>query len=63
LDVAKRIFFGKKCVCDIREKKEGMETSCTFILAMENGWWILIVLVMILFYLEYDRERGKNSSY
>jgi hypothetical protein len=34
--VVRRVFLGKKCVCDIGEM-ENMDVSCTLILAMENG--------------------------
>ncbi len=47
----------------LQKKKQSMVASCTFILIMEIGSWIFIVLVVVLFYLEYDRKIGKNSSY
>jgi hypothetical protein len=45
-------------VCDIKRGENNMETNCTFNLVMENGWWILICLVGVWFYLEYDRKLG-----
>jgi hypothetical protein len=44
LDVARRIFLGKKFICDIGEKGRNMDMECIFIIAMENGQWIFVAL-------------------
>jgi len=36
LDMVWNVVLGKKCVCDIREKKKSMEVELIFIIAMEN---------------------------
>jgi len=47
--VTKRVFLGKKCVCDIRDGKYGNILYFDFC----NGKWLKVYhIVFILFYLE-----------
>ncbi len=45
------VVLGKKCVCDIREKKKSIEVERIFIIAMENccGFSRFFVDVFVLF--------------
>ncbi len=56
LDVTKRIILGKKCVhVTSKWKEKNTQMKCVLIIAMENGWCVLMVLCWcLLFYLEYD---------
>jgi len=52
-------FFSRISVYMTLEKEEeNMQVEYTFIIAMENGWWILIYICScFLFYLKYEKKR------
>ncbi len=53
-------YFGEEvCTCDIGVKGKKMQLKCALIIAMENGWCVLMALCWcFLFYLENDKNIG-----
>jgi hypothetical protein len=64
LDVVRKVFLGKKFVCDIGEK--GGEYGSKMYSYHCNGKWLMdfhVYLVMFLFSLKYERKCKDSSSY